>query len=101
MLWGVAYDSFDNLTPSKLKPFKNAYKKKLEYERDRMNIQAWYTGMYTARALGAVFGNKQYPSEPFGQNEDAEIDHVSDAERFAISADIFNHTHSTLTDAPK
>lgn len=66
-----------------------------------MNAQAWYNGMYTARALGTFFGKTQYPSEPLGQNEGVELDPVSDAERFAISADIFNHTHSSLTDAPK
>lgn len=74
---------------------------KLEHERDFINAQGWYTGMYVAHAIGSVFGqNHKYPSEPFEREDNTVADGCTDIERFSVTADIFNHTHNTFTDAP-
>lgn len=74
----------------------------MKAERDKINVEAWYNGMYAARAISAVFGkNSAYPSEPLDMSESVEPTAASESERFSVMADIFNHMHTSLTDASK
>ena len=57
--------------------------------------------MYVAHAISSSFGkNHKYPSKPFGKEENTDTDSFTDVDRFSVTADIFNHTHNTFTDAP-
>lgn len=63
MIYGVTYDTFWDLNPRKLKPFKVAYEKKQKikaYER-------WEMGHLINLA---VWNIKKYPKNPFGETED-------------------------------
>lgn len=47
------------MNPTKLKPFREAYQKKLEVEEHGR----WRNGLYVMRALNACFGG-EYPEKP-------------------------------------
>lgn len=77
MLYGVPYDLFWHLNPTKLKPFKVAYQKRLEMEE----YARWRNGLYIMRAVGACFGS-EYPEQPLGmeQEKDGYLDDTEDDE---------------------
>lgn len=68
---------FRHLNPTKLKPFKEAYQKRLELEE----YARWRNGIYVMSAVRACFGGK-YPEEPFGleQQENGYANDVDDEE---------------------
>ena len=55
----MPYELFWHLNPTKLKPFREAYQKKLEVEEHGR----WRNGLYVMRALNACFGG-EYPEKP-------------------------------------
>lgn len=57
----MPYDVFWHLNPEKLKPFKEAYQKRLEMEE----FARWRNGMYVMQAISACFGGT-YPENPLG-----------------------------------
>ena len=59
LLYGVPYDLFWHLNPSKLIPFRKAYEERLEQEERAR----WMNGMYIMQAISACFGEK-YPEKP-------------------------------------
>ena len=61
----MPYELFWHLNPRKLKPFKEAYQKRLEVEE----YARWQNGLYVMRAVGACFGG-QYPEQPFGMERE-------------------------------
>ena len=73
----MPYELFRHLNPTKLKPFKEAYQKRLELEE----YARWRNGIYVMSAVRACFGGK-YPEEPFGleQQENGYANDVDDEE---------------------
>jgi len=81
LVYGVPYELFWHLNPTKLKPFKIAYQKQL----DQKNQLAWIQGQYNLLAIGSVFNGKKckYPKKPFGKQEDFN-DELSGEEKFLL-----------------
>ncbi|MDR0287863.1 MAG: hypothetical protein LBI03_09220 [Clostridiales bacterium] len=93
---------FWQLSPSKLEPFAQAYRKKYELEtedfREKTNFAAWLQGIYFTRAIAVNFNkNAQYFNEPInllGQDDNAEKELAAKATKFEAWAAAFNRGFS-------
>lgn len=91
MTYGVPYELFWHLNPTKLKPFRLAYEHKLAAD----NHSAWLNGMYIQAAIGAAMSKStKYPKAPFGSKEEAQDASKESAEiaakKFDAWTKIFN-----------
>lgn len=94
---GVDYETFWSLTPKKLIPFVEAFKKKQEYAaqefRAKANFSAWLQGVYIARAIAVNFSkNASYFDQPIVLTDSAEEREQGkvDAVKFECWAKAFN-----------
>lgn len=81
MLYGVSYELFWHLNPTKLVPFRKTYEKKIEMQ----DMVSWQTGRYVMEAIGACFSKEcKYPQTPYSKQKDQV--QLTDAEKFAMFA---------------
>lgn len=67
-MYGVPYELFWHLNPTKMRPFQIAYERRLEAE----DANAWLQGLYIKAAIdSAIMGKKnKYPEKPFSTKRD-------------------------------
>lgn len=95
---GVDYDRFWHLTPKRLQPFIEAYKRQREHEADafraKANFSAWLQGIYFAKAISVCFSkNDRYYDRPVDLNassDDTDDENNIDRIKFELWANEFN-----------
>ena len=95
LVYGVPYDLFWHLNPTKLKPWREAYE-----EKNRANdVTARNIGRYVLEAIASCFGDHTYTDMPYSIKEQQEEQKgFTDAERFEIWAMQFNSQRNNNND---
>lgn len=89
MLYGVPYELFWHLNPTKLEPFKKAYLLSKKEEARLQDVYGWVYGRYVMEAIGAAFSKEySYPESPRSAMKSNENNKqvMSDGARFAAFA---------------
>lgn len=92
--YGLSLDEFYRLNPKKLERYQPFLMERLKKAKDQDSEVGWINGQYVARAVSAVLPKgKRYPETPirfYGLPEDEEGNVITDADRFAAWATMFN-----------
>ena len=88
MLYGVSYELFWHLNPTKLEPFKESNLLKKKEEARLQDMYGWVYGRYVMDAIGAAFSKDySYPEMPRGATQNKGNKQVmSDGAKFAAFA---------------
>ena len=87
MVYGIDYNLFWHLNPTKMKPFREAYEEKCRKD----DLLAWNTGRYVLEAIASCFGKHTYTDKPYSfKEESSNTEGLSDAEKFELWAINFN-----------
>jgi len=99
---GIDYKLFWHLNPTKLKPFREAYKIQTRLHREELEALAYGIGVYTARAVALIGGKSKFPDKPLGFFGTEELKNegqqgFTDAEKFNMWAMQYGKSHNELT----
>ena len=91
LLYGVSYETFWTLNPTKLEPFQKKREMEAKEQATALDTLAWSVGSYVVDAMAIFLGRNApaYPSQPRSMNstEDAPPGaKMTDADRFAAFA---------------
>ncbi len=87
--YGVPYELFFKLNPTRLEPFRKAKELGIEERQRYIDILAWSVGTYTMEALAAWWGKRghEYPEIPRALKDTHKPEGgMTDGDRFAAFA---------------
>lgn len=96
--YGLPVQEFYSLNPAKLTRYQPYLLERLKHEKGNASEVGWINGLYVSRAIGGVLPKgRKYPDTPIelydfheDQDDDDGAEPFTDADRFAMFAEMFN-----------